>query len=111
MRILQVNKFHYPRGGADKYFLELSEALAKAGHEVAVFSMKHPKNQPTPYAKYFVSRLSFNEGNLIDKLKTPGRVIYSLEAKRKFKKLVTDFKPDLIHIHNIYHIKHIVGIK
>ena len=103
MRILQVNKFHYPRGGADKYFLELSEALAKAGHEVAVFSMKHPKNQPTPYAKYFVSRLSFNEGNLIDKLKTPGRVIYSLEAKRKFKKLVTDFKPDLIHIHNIYH--------
>jgi glycosyltransferase involved in cell wall biosynthesis len=103
MRILQVNKFHYARGGADKYYLRLGAALEKAGHEVAYFSMQHPKNETTPYAKYFVSRLSFNEGGLKDKLKTPGRMIYSLEAKRKFKKLLNDFKPDIIHIHNIYH--------
>ncbi|MFA7702331.1 MAG: glycosyltransferase, partial [Patescibacteria group bacterium] len=38
-----------------------------------------------------------------DKLLAPGRIIYSLEAKRKFKQLVNDFKPDVIHIHNIYH--------
>jgi glycosyltransferase involved in cell wall biosynthesis len=36
-------------------------------------------------------------------LKTPGRVLYSLEAKRKFTKLLKDFKPDIIHCHNIYH--------
>lgn len=103
MRILQVNKFHYPRGGADKYYLDLGAALAQAGHEVAYFSMHHPKNVSSTYEKYFVSRLSFNEGGLRDKLLVPGRMIYSLEAKRKFKKLVADFKPDIIHIHNIYH--------
>lgn len=103
MRILQVNKFHYARGGADKYYLSLGEALTKAGHEVAYFSMKHPKNEPSSFSKYFVSRISFNEGTLKDKLKTPGRMIYSLEAKAKFKKLLADFKPDVIHIHNIYH--------
>lgn len=103
MRILQVNKFHYPRGGADKYYLDLGAALEKAGHEVAYFSMKHPKNVSSVYDKYFVSRISFNEGGLRDKLLAPGRMIYSLEAKRKFKKLITDFKPDIIHIHNIYH--------
>ncbi|QQG52832.1 MAG: glycosyltransferase [Candidatus Falkowbacteria bacterium] len=103
MRILQVNKFHYARGGADKYYLSLGRALEASGNEVAYFSMRHPKNEATPYAKYFVSRLSFNEGGFKDKLKTPGRMIYSLEAKRKFKKLVVDFKPDIIHIHNIYH--------
>jgi glycosyltransferase involved in cell wall biosynthesis len=103
MNILQVNKFHYPRGGADIYYLELGKALEKAGHNVAYFSMLHPKNQSSEYSKYFVSRLSFNEGSLKDKLKTPGRMIYSLEAKRKFKKLIEDFKPDIIHIHNIYH--------
>ncbi|MDD2584281.1 MAG: glycosyltransferase [Bacteroidales bacterium] len=104
MRILQVNKYHYPRGGADKYFLDISEALKRAGHEVAVFSMSHPQNTPSAYEKYFVSRISFNE-NLGWKnvIKIPGRVIYSLEAKRKFKKLVQDFKPDIIHLHNIYH--------
>jgi glycosyltransferase involved in cell wall biosynthesis len=103
MRILQVNKFHYNRGGADKYYLSLIKNLEQDGHQVAAFSMYHPKNSASLYAKYFVSRLSFNEGGLIDILKTPGRMIYSLEAKRKFKNLVKDFKPEIIHIHNIYH--------
>lgn len=103
MRILQVNKFYYPLGGADKYFLDLSRALEKAGHEVAVFSMAHPKNIPSPFSQYFVSQINFNKGGWRDKLRAPGRIIYSFEAKRKFKKLIVDFKPDIIHIHNIYH--------
>ncbi len=103
MRILLVNKFNYPRGGAEKYFLFLKEALEKAGHQVAIFAMEHPKNLPSPWKKYFVSQLSFNEGNLMDKIKTPGRIIYSQEAKRKFKQLLTDFQPNIIHCHNIYH--------
>lgn len=103
MKILQVNKFYYLRGGAEKYFLDMSETLRQDGHEVAVFSMRHPKNLSSPWEKYFVSRISFNEAKLRDKLLAPGRIIYSLEAKRKFKKLVNDFKPDIIHIHNIYH--------
>jgi len=103
MRILEVNKFHYLRGGAEKYFLDISEYLKKQGHEVAVFSMQHPKNLPSPWSRYFVSRISFNEGGLRDKLIAPGRIIYSREAKRKFEELVKDFKPEIIHIHNIYH--------
>ena len=103
MKILQVNQFYYPRGGADKYFLDLTRTLTEAGHQVAVFSMVHPKNWPSPWSPYFVSRVSFNEGNLVDKLKTPGRVLYSLEAKRKFARLVRDFQPEIIHLHNIYH--------
>ncbi len=103
MRILQVNKFHYPRGGADKYYLELGQALEDSAYDVAYFSMHHPKNIESKWSPYFVSRLSFNEGGFIDKLKIPFRIIYSFEAKRKFKKLVLDFEPDIIHIHNIYH--------
>jgi len=103
MKILQVNQYYYPRGGADKYFLTLSAALEAAGHEVAVFSMQHPKNLATPWSRYFVSRISFNDGGLKDKLKTPGRVLYSQEAKKKFTQLLQDFQPDIIHCHNIYH--------
>lgn len=103
MRILQVNQYNYPRGGADKYFLDLSRALEDRGHEVAVFAMNHPKNIESKFSKYFVSRVSFNNASFKDKLKTTGRVLYSLEAKRKFTKLLADFKPDIIHIHNIYH--------
>ncbi len=104
MRILQVNKFNYLRGGADKYFLDISEALKKSGHEVAIFSMKHPKNLPSDYEKYFVSRVSFNEKlGFKNIFKIFIRVIYSPEALIKFKRLVKDFKPDIIHLHNIYH--------
>lgn len=103
MRILQVNKFNYIRGGAEKYFIEISQELEKAGHQVAIFSMHHPKNLKSPWDKYFVSRISFNESKLRDKLIAPFRILYSFEARRKFKKLLKDFKPDIIHIHNIYH--------
>lgn len=103
MKILQVNKYHYPRGGADKYFLDLTDNLRQAGHKVAVFAMTHPKNLPSPWSSYFVSQISFNRSSCLDKLKTIGRVLYSLEAKRKFRRLLNDFKPEIIHLHNIYH--------
>ncbi len=103
MKILQVNKFNYRRGGAEKYFLDISDALEKAGHEVAIFSMRHPNNHPSPWEKYFVSNLDFRKNNFFDLLRIPGRIIYSLEARRKFTKLLDDFQPDIIHLHNIYH--------
>ncbi|MBN2884936.1 glycosyltransferase [Patescibacteria group bacterium] len=103
MKILQVNKFHYPRGGADRYYLDLSESLSKAGHELAFFAMHHPKNLKTKWSKYFVSRVSFNEDIWKYAWKIPGRLLYSLEAKRKFSALLKDFQPDVIHCHNIYH--------
>jgi glycosyltransferase involved in cell wall biosynthesis len=103
MKILQVNKFNYPRGGADKYFLELGQILAAKGHEVAVFCMEHPKNYPSPFSKYFVSRLSFNDKSFKNILRAPGRILWSRQAARRFGRLLDDFKPDIIHCHNIYH--------
>ncbi len=103
MKILQVNKYHYPKGGADKYYLNLSNKLESSNFKVANFSMHHPKNIDSRWSKYFISQIEFNSSSLKDKLKTPGRIIYSLEAKNKFEKLINDFKPDIVHLHNIYH--------
>ena len=38
-----VNKYLYPKAGAETYMLELSRSLIKAGHEVAFFGMNHPE--------------------------------------------------------------------
>lgn len=103
MKIIQVNKFNYRRGGAEKYFLDISQELEAAGHQIAVFSMRHPNNHPSSWDKYFVSNLDFRKNNIFDLLRTPGRIIYSLEARWKFTKLLKDFQPDIIHLHNIYH--------
>lgn len=103
MRIIQVNKFNYLRGGAEKYFIDISKELESLGHQVAKFSMKHPLNNPSPWDKYFVSEINFHTHNLYKKLFIPGRILYSYSAYRKFKKLIKDFHPDIIHFHNIYH--------
>lgn len=104
MKIIQANKFYYPRGGADMYVLELSQLLSDAGHEVIPFAMHHPENRKTPYTDYFVSEMDLKaRGSWWQDIKKFGRVVYSLEARRKFAALIRATKPDIIHIHNIYH--------
>lgn len=104
MRILEINKFNFPKGGADKHFLDVVALLESAGHQTAVFSMKHSKNLPSRWEKYFVSTVGYtNEYSLWQKLKGVLRMFYSLEANKKINKLLSDFVPDLVHIHNVYH--------
>jgi glycosyltransferase involved in cell wall biosynthesis len=103
MKILLVNKFNFLQGGADKYFLDSAEWFKEQGHEVAKFCMTHPKNNSDKYEKYFVSYVDNRQPGIINKLRYAFRVIYSFEAKKKFEALIRDFKPDIIHYHNIYH--------
>ena len=102
MRILQINKFHFIAGGAERYYLELSNLLSQKGHKIAHFSMKHPENIPSKWSKYFVSNVIFKGDYFKNGFKAFTRLIYSLEAKRKIGKLLDDFKPEIVHIHNIY---------
>ena len=37
MKILLVNKFHYLRGGSEKYYFELANLLKEKGHKIAFF--------------------------------------------------------------------------
>jgi len=104
MKILEVNKFNYLKGGADRHFLELVELLKAEGNEVAVFAMDDAKNKFSPWSKYFVSYVGYGANDsLWSKIKGALTRFYSLEAKRKMRKLLDDFKPDVVHIHNIYH--------
>lgn len=105
MKIIQANKFYYPRGGAETYMLSLCRWLESQGHEVVPFAMKHPENLQTPYEKYFVNQVitDFSERpTFFQRVHTFGRMFYSLEARRKLATLIAEQKPDLCHIHNIY---------
>ncbi len=103
MKIIQINKFNYLRGGAEKYFLELSERLAEAGHQVAKFCMTDQRNLADTWSGYWLSRIDFEQPAWSDKLRAPERIIYSRAAKKRLAKLIKDFQPDIIHAHNIYH--------
>jgi len=103
MRILQVNKFYYPKRGADKYFLFLEKLLKERGHEVSVFSMDSSSNLPSDDSKYFSKEIDLHTKNWFKKIKFAFAIIYNLNAKKQFTRLLKSFKPDIIHCHNIYH--------
>lgn len=101
MKILQINKFLYPKGGADKYCLTLIEELTKSGFEIASFGMLDERNIDSKWKKYFSENLDYYQ--IKNYFKTASRFIWNREAAKKFAALLDDFKPDLIHAHNIYH--------
>lgn len=103
MKIIQANKYYYLRGGAENYMLELSGWLASTGHEVIPFAMRYSENLQSPYEKYFPSEVETENVKLNARgLHTLGRMIYSLESRRKLATLIVEQKPDLCHVHNIY---------
>ncbi|MFH0777216.1 MAG: glycosyltransferase, partial [Candidatus Eisenbacteria bacterium] len=104
MRILQVNKFFFLKGGAERYFFALSELLDSRGHEIVSFSMKDPRNLPSRYSENFVSHVTLDgSGPIAGRLRTAGRIIYSFEARRKLRELISRTRPDVAHLHNIAH--------
>ena len=101
MKILLVNKFHYMKGGSEKYYFTLAEGLKSRGHEVIFFAMQDEKNIPCAQEKYFVNNSSVN-GGLKSKINMVLHIAYSKEAYVKMTKLLNDEKPDLV-ILNLVH--------
>lgn len=107
MKVLMVHKFYFIEGGAERYLFNLSGLLTKHGVEVVPFAMHHPRNVPTPYARYFVSHfdpdVTLGRLDLRTGLRAVVRVIYSLEARRAIERLIEDERPDIAHVHGVYH--------
>lgn len=74
--------------------LNLEKLLKAHGHEVAIFAMDYPENLDAPWKKYFPKNMS--------KLMAFTRPFGSHEVKSKFKKLLDDFKPDVVHLNNVH---------
>jgi glycosyltransferase involved in cell wall biosynthesis len=104
MRVLQVNKFFYEKGGTERYFFSVSRALERRGHTVVHFSMRHPDNLASPYSDYFVSSREYsNRGGKFNDISDGLSFIRSREAARNIARLVGKTRPDVAHLHNIYH--------
>ena len=86
------------------YLFEVMELMRRKGHEVALFSMADPRGQATPYDHHFVPHLDFKaDSGLWPKARQAAHAIYSLDARRKIRGMIEDFRPDVAHVRNIYH--------
>jgi glycosyltransferase involved in cell wall biosynthesis len=103
-RLLNINNYHYRRGGSDVVYLEHAALMEKLGWKNAFFSMTHPMNLPCPWSKFFVDEIEFgNSYTLSRKITMAMKVVYSLEARTKLTRLISEFPADIAHLHCIYH--------
>lgn len=100
MKILMINKFLYPRGGAETYMLKLGEYFSRAGHQVEYFGMYDEKNTVGNSAGMYTSNMDFHGGGA-ERFLYPFKIIYSFEAKSKLGRVLDEFRPDVVHMNNI----------
>ncbi len=98
-KILIVNKFLYPNGGSETYIFELGKQLQKEGHQVQYFGMKDERNIVGNAVGSYTGNMNFHTGKL-SRLLYPFKIIYSVEARRAIRKVLDDFKPDVVHLNN-----------
>lgn len=100
MKVLLVNKFLYAKGGCETYVLKLGDHLAQRGHTVQYFGLENDNNILVNDADSYVSDMDFSKG-ILKNLLAPFRIIYSFEARKKIRRVLDDFKPDVVHLNNI----------
>lgn len=105
MRILQVDKYLRREGGAAAYMLELSALQRGAGHDVEFFAMADERNQPATYSATFAPHVELEPppAGLRARVVGAGRLVYSRAAEEAMAAVVADYRPDVVHLHTIYH--------
>lgn len=99
MKILIINKFLYPNGGSETYIFKIGKQLQDMGHEVQYFGMEHAGRCVGNRAESYTSDMDFHTGKMT-KLLYPFKIIYSVEARRKLRVVLKDFRPDVVHVNN-----------
>lgn len=106
MKIVIVNYRYFISGGPERYMFNIMDILQQNGHEVIPFSVKHDLNTWSEYSEYFCDPIGTGaeiygheyKRDLKTVCQVTMRMIYSFEAKRKFKKLLSVVKPDLVYV-------------
>lgn len=99
MKILLINKYLYPKGGAETYVFRLGKALWEAGCEVQFFGMADSRNETGNEANAYAQGIDFHKKSA-SYLTYPFKIIYSRGARKQLKKVLDDFKPDVAHLNN-----------
>jgi len=100
VRVLLINAFHYPRGGVERAIFDETAALGAAGHEVAHFAIRDPRNLPSPTSPWFAPPADYGErAPLARQIGQLPRAIWSFPAARALQRLLRAWPADVAHVH------------
>lgn len=76
------------------YAMGLKEMLEAHGHNVAVYAMRYPENDPSEWSGYWPSEMTT--------VKALSRPFGMKEVRESFGRLLDVFKPEIVHLNNIH---------
>ena len=103
MKILSVNKYFWRKGGSETVFFNEKEMLESEGHQVIPFSMQSDMNEDSEFSEFFVDEVDFDKTGILNKLDAACKVIYSFDANKKVRSLLSNHAVDISHFHIFQH--------
>jgi len=116
MNILVANWTWYPSGGDWTYVDSICKLYESKGHNIIPFSVHNEKNFSTKYEKYFLDGINYKKYykgfNVKSLFELFTKSIYSVEAKKKLRHLLSENKVDIVQLNNInnYHTPSIIPV-
>jgi len=105
-KLLLINKFYHDKGragGVGRYLVQEEEDLTAAGWDVIPFATADEDARPSPYDRFFVRSHDYSEAKISGAVGSAISLIWNQEAARNLEALILETKPDVAHLHNIYH--------
>ena len=103
MKILQVNKYGYVKGGADSVFFNVSNLLERKGHEVIQMTTDAPQNSTAfRNQRYLLSCPELRQEGLVGKIGGLVRFVWNRDAAQLVERCLEEQHPDVAHLHNIF---------
>ena len=103
MKIIFLNNYYYIRGGSERVFFGEMDMMKEHGHTVAGFARKSPSDLPAEFARFFPPNIVTDKISLSwEAVRTMKEIFYSHSARNGLAQLLSSFKPDIAHVHNMY---------
>jgi glycosyltransferase involved in cell wall biosynthesis len=102
MRVLQINKHHFIKGGADRVYFNTGNLLAENQHEIIYFSTNHPNNFNSQFSDFFVPYSDNRQAGFARKVVNAGTYLNNRTAYKNLNKLISKYNPDIAHLHLFY---------
>jgi glycosyltransferase involved in cell wall biosynthesis len=99
VRVLQINNFHFKKGGSEAVYFNTSDILQSHGNEVFYFSINHPQNIGSKFSKFFADQSDYRSLPLYKKVINSKSFIFNNNSAQALSNLIEIYKPDIAHIH------------
>ena len=100
MKILMISNMLFPVGGVETYMIAIGQNLQQMGHQVEYFGMKDERNVVGNKYGIYKNNVDFRKKDLRI-LKYPFSVLFSIDARKKIRKLLKLYSPDIVHLNTI----------